>query len=66
MGRTSEVVQKTGIVIGFAILCGLIGFFVPMLFDRDVGGALASALLGMAGAAAGVIFGWLVIRRNFG
>jgi hypothetical protein len=37
-----------------------------MLFDRDVGGALASALLGMAGAAAGVIFGWLVIRRNFG
>lgn len=66
MGRASEFFQKTGIIIGFTVLCGLIGFFVPMLFDHDAGGALASALLGMAGAATGVIFGWLVIRRNFG
>ncbi|HEX7790256.1 MAG TPA: hypothetical protein VF467_06975 [Afipia sp.] len=34
-------------MIGFATLCGVIGFVVPMLFDHDAGGALASALLGI-------------------
>ncbi len=66
MSRASEFIQKAGIIIGFAVLCGLIGFFIPMLFDRDVGGALASMLLGIAGVIAGFVLGTLVNRRNFG
>lgn len=65
MSRASEFFQKAGIVIGFAALCGVIGFVLPMLFDRDVGGALASALLGVGGAAFGLFLGYLTIRRNF-
>ena len=65
MSRASEFFQKAGTIIGFAILCGLIGFFVPMLFDRDVGGALASTLLGFAGGGVGLVLGALVNRRNF-
>ncbi|CAN5450029.1 hypothetical protein BH10PSE11_BH10PSE11_17650 [soil metagenome] len=52
-------------MIGFAALCGVIGFVVPMLFDRDVGGALASALLGFGGVVFGLVLGYLTIRRNF-
>lgn len=66
MSRASEFFQKAGIIIGFGALCGVIGFVVPMLFDRDVGGALASALLGIGGAIFGLILGWLTIRRSFG
>ncbi len=66
MSRASEFFQKAGIIIGFAVLCGLIGFSVPMLFDRDVSGALASTLLGIAGVIAGLVLGALVNRGNFG
>lgn len=66
MSRASELLQKAGILVGFAALCGLIGFFIPMLFDRDVGGALASTLLGTASVIAGFVLGSLVNRRNFG
>lgn len=66
MSRSSEFFQKTGIIISFAALCGVIGFAVPMLFDRDMGGALASALLGIGGAVFGLVLGCLTVRRNFG
>ena len=65
MGRGSELIQKAAVLIGFALLCGLIGLFAPLLIDRDVGGTLASALLGIAGVALGLAFGILTIRRNF-
>jgi len=66
MNRAFEFFQKAGIVAGFAVLCGLIGFFVPMLFDRDVGGALAATVLGIAGTIFGAIAGVIVVRRNSG
>jgi len=64
MSRASEFFQHAGIIGGFALLCGLIGFFVPMLFDRDVGGALAATVLGGAGIIFGAGVGTIVVRRN--
>ena len=42
----SEFLKKTAILLSTATIFGVIGFVVPLMFDRDVGGALASALPG--------------------
>jgi hypothetical protein len=55
-------IRRSAILIGAAALCGVIGFIVPQFFDRDVGGALASAILGMIGLAVGVAIGAVIVR----
>jgi hypothetical protein len=55
-------VRRSVILIGAAALCGVIGLIVPQFFDRDVGGALASAILGMIGLAVGVAIGAVIVR----
>ncbi len=44
---------------------GVIGLAVPIMFDRDVGGALAAALFGVIGLVAGGVVGAIIIRRRF-
>jgi len=55
-------IRRSVILIGAAALCGVIGFIVPQFFDRDVGGALASAIFGMIGLAVGVVIGAVITR----
>jgi len=57
--------QKGAIVLGIALVCGLIGLIIPQLFNRDVGGVLASELLGIAGLVVGVVLAAIIIRRRF-
>ncbi len=45
--------------------CIAIGYFVPMHFDRDVGGALAAACLAIAGAVIGPFIALFIVRRVF-
>jgi hypothetical protein len=63
--QPKEFAQKTALLIGIMAACGIIGFYAPLLFDRDVGGALAAELLGIAGLIFGFLVGVFVIRRNF-
>lgn len=63
--QIKEFAQKAAILIGACAACGATGFVVPLLFDRDVGGALASAIFGMAGLIVGAIAGLIAVRRNF-
>ena len=63
--QLKEFAQKAVILIGVCAAGGAIGFILPLLFDRDVGGALASTIFGIAGMIAGAIAGLIVIRRNF-
>jgi hypothetical protein len=60
-----EFVQKVGIVIAGAAAGGAIGFLVPLLFDRDVGGAMAAAIYGIVGLIVGTIIGLVAVRRKF-
>jgi hypothetical protein len=41
--QVGEFLQKCAIVSGCAVACGTVGFYVPLLFDRDVSGAFAAA-----------------------
>jgi VIT1/CCC1 family predicted Fe2+/Mn2+ transporter len=61
----NEFSRKSGIIVGLALACGAVGFVVPLLFDRDVGGALAAATLGIVGLMLGVIVGLIISRRIF-
>ena len=63
--QIKEFAQKAAILIGICAACGATGFVVPLLFDRDVGGALAATIFGIAGLIVGAIAGLIVIRRNF-
>jgi hypothetical protein len=63
--QAKELSQKA-LILGATIGgCGIVGFFSPLLFDRDVGGAMAAGILGIVGLVAGAAAGLLVIRRNF-
>jgi hypothetical protein len=53
--QAKELFQKALILAGTTIGGGIIGFFTPLFFDRDVGGAMAAGLLGIVG----VIPGWV-------
>jgi hypothetical protein len=57
-------VRRSVILIGVAASCGVIGFIVPQFFDRDVGGALASAIFGMIGLAVGIAMGAAIVRSR--
>jgi hypothetical protein len=61
----TELLEKIIIFVAAVLACGVIGWAVPLAFDRDVAGALASALLGIIGLIVGGIFGWIIIRRNY-
>ncbi|MBI3701492.1 MAG: hypothetical protein HY242_13745 [Afipia sp.] len=52
-------------VLAVALTCGIIGFFVPLMFDRDVGGGLASVIFGSAAVVFGIFLGLLAARRSF-
>jgi hypothetical protein len=57
--------KKIAIFVSAVLLCGTVGLVVPLIFDRDVGGALASALLAIVGLIVGGIAGAMVNKRNF-
>jgi hypothetical protein len=60
-----EFLQKCAIVSGYSVAVGILGFYGPMLFDRDVGGALAASVLEIAGLVVGGVIGIVVVRRRF-
>ena len=61
----SEFLKKTAVLLSTAIIFGAVGLVVPLMFDRDVGGALASALLAIGGLIVGGILGAIVVNRAF-
>ena len=61
----SDFLKKTAILLSTATVCAAIGLAVPLMFDRDVGGALASALLAIVGLIVGGIIGAIIIKRAF-
>jgi hypothetical protein len=58
MAQLIEFLTNASIVIGAALAGIVIGWGLPLLFDRDVGGALASALLGITGLIVGSAIGF--------
>jgi hypothetical protein len=60
-----EFLQKCVIVAGCSVACGIVGFYVPLLFDRDVSGAFAAEVLAAVGVIVGVVIGMVVVRRRF-
>jgi hypothetical protein len=44
---------------------GVVGLVMPLMFDRDVSGALASTLLAIVGMIAGCILGAIILKRAF-
>jgi hypothetical protein len=65
MSRTGELLQKTLIFLSAVLACGVVGLVVPLMFDRDVAGALAAELLAIVGLIVGGILGVIIIRRDF-
>jgi hypothetical protein len=63
--QVGEFLQKCAIVSGCAVACGTVGFYVPLLFDRDVSGAFAASVLRLVGIIVGGIIGMFVVRRRF-
>ena len=63
--QIKELSQQALIFCGAAVAGGILGFGTPLLFDRDVGGALGASILGNAGLALGAVAGVLIIRRDF-
>jgi hypothetical protein len=55
--------KRTGILLGCSLICGAFGVIIPLLVDRDVGGAMASTLLGIMGLIVGPIIGLIIIRK---
>jgi uncharacterized membrane protein YeaQ/YmgE (transglycosylase-associated protein family) len=47
-----------------AVVGGAVGFGAPMLFDRDVGGALAASVLGIIGIPVGWVIATFLVRRH--
>lgn len=58
-------VLKAAICLVIEAGCTLIGYGVPMLFSRDGGGAMASAISAGIGAIIGVYLGLWAVRRIF-
>ena len=54
-GEDLRLAIEATALFAFTPLCGAAGFGVPQLFDRDVGGALASTVFGLTGVVAGPI-----------
>lgn len=65
MVQVGEFLQTCAMLLGCAVTCGMVGFIVPLFFDRDVGGALAADLLATSGLIVGVVIGAVIIRRRF-
>jgi hypothetical protein len=61
----SHLLKKTAILLSTATIFGAVGLVVPLMVDRDVGGALASALLAIGGLMVGGIVGALIVERSF-
>jgi hypothetical protein len=57
--------KKVGVFLLITAACALAGLIVPLLFDRDVGGAMASGILGVLGLVAGAVVALFTIRRVF-
>jgi hypothetical protein len=58
--QLGEFLQKCAIVSGCSVAVGMLGFYVPLLFDRDVGSALAASVLKIVGLIVGVLSGLLL------
>jgi hypothetical protein len=52
-------------LLSTATIFGAVGFVVPLMFDRDVGGALTSALLRTGGLIIGGLVGAIIVKRAF-
>ena len=57
--------EKTAVLLSTAMIFGAVGLVVPLMFDRDVGGAMASALLAIGGLIVGAIIGAIIVKRAF-
>ena len=60
-----DILLKLLSILGVTFGCGIVGFVVPLLFDRDVGGALASMIFGSVGVIIGIFLGLWVTKRVF-
>jgi hypothetical protein len=63
--QLGEFLQKCAIVFGCSIAVGTLGFYGPLLFDRDVNGAAAATILRVAGLIVGAVIGVVIVRRRF-
>jgi len=61
----SNFLEKTAVFLSTATACGVVGLVVPLMFDRDVGRALASALLALGGLIVGGLVGAIILKRSF-
>jgi hypothetical protein len=60
-----QFLKKTAVLLSTAAIFGVVGLVVPLMFDRDVGGAMASALLAIGGLIVGAIIGAIIVKRAF-
>jgi hypothetical protein len=65
MSRLSEFLMKLSLLFGLPVVLAVAGFLIPMLFDRDVGGAIASEVLTVVGGIVGFILAIVIIHREF-
>jgi len=63
--RAWEFLQRIGIVIAGAAIGGVLGFYIPWLFDRDVAGAMWAGIFGVVGLIVGAFLGVIVVRQRF-
>jgi hypothetical protein len=59
------MIAKAGIVLFGAIAGGAAGLVIPLLVDRDVGGALAATIFAVLGTVAGGAAAVGLARRYF-
>jgi len=59
------MIAKAGLVLFGAIVGGAAGLVIPLLVDRDVGGALAAPIFAALGTVAGGAAAAGFVRRYF-
>ena len=60
-----QSILKAAICLAIEVFCILMGYGIPTLFGRDVGGGLASTIGAGIGSLIGVYLGLWAIRRIF-
>jgi hypothetical protein len=60
-----RIFKKTVMLLSTGTIFGVAGFVVPLMSDREVGGALTSALLRIGGLIIGGLVGAIIVERAF-
>jgi hypothetical protein len=60
-----RIFKKTVMLLSTGTIFGVAGFVAPLMSDREVGGALTSALLRIGGLIIGGLVGAIIVERAF-